>query len=178
MKPDKSKYTQNSGFKVPDNYFGNLEERILSKIQEDTQAQIPVKSSGFLIPESYFDSLEDKIMAKNDLRKPRVISLLKKEYLFYAAAVVAIFALMLGDFFKSDQEQTIASWDDIEISAMENYIDDGYEMGYIELSTSDFSEFMFPGNQLVDEEDFNSVDTEAAFEYIEENIEDPTYILE
>lgn len=178
MKPGKSKYTQKSGFEVPENYFGNLEERILGKINDDIQAQLPVKDSGFIVPESYFDSLEDKILAKTDGKKPRVISLLKKEYLFYAAAVAAIFTLMLGDFFKSESEQTIAGWDDIEISAMENYIDDGYDMGYIELSTSDFSEFMLTGNQLVDQEDFNSVDSEAAFEYIDENIEDPTFILE
>ena len=169
--------SQNSPFKVPEDYFSNFEEKMMREFDE-VKSEIPADiRTGFKVPQDYFENLEENILAKTEEKEPRVISLFKKEYLFYAAAVAALFIMMIGDVFKSGPEQS-PGWDDLEISAMENYIDEGYEMGYIDLNISDYSEFIDHNNMLVDEEDFNEINSEAAFEYIDENIDDPSFILE
>lgn len=177
MKPNRKKYSQNSGFKIPEDYFRDFEEKMMRQLESENSVELPVLKSGFATPEGYFERVEDSILAKVDTQKPKVIRLFKKEYLFYAAAVAAIFVMFLGNFFNSEINDTVG-WDDVEVSAMENYIDEGYDMGYIDLNTSEYSDFMFQGNQLVNDEDFNSMNSEAVFEYIDENIEDPTFILE
>ncbi len=178
MKTNRSKYPENSGFKLPENYFESLEERIMHRLEAEDMIDLPSKNPGFKVPEGYFDSLEERVIGRTfEKSAPRVIRLFKKEYLFYAAAVAALFILMLGNFFKSDSQQTIG-WDDIEISAMENYIDEGYEMGFIDLNSAEYSEYLFEGGKLVDDSDFKNVNSEAVFDYLEENLDDPDYIIE
>ena len=177
MKTQKNKYNPDSGFKVPENYFGSLEEKLMQRLNEEKSGNIPVKGSGFTVPEDYFENLENRILSRVTEDKPKVIKLFKKEYIFYAAAVAAIFVLMLGNFFQTSQQQTLG-WDDIEISAMENYFDDSYNMGYIEWSTSEYSDFIVEDANIIHEDNFREVDNEAVFDYLDENIEDPTYILE
>ncbi|TRO66680.1 hypothetical protein [Christiangramia sabulilitoris] len=149
----------------------------MRNIEEQESKEFLPGDSGFTVPDGYFEQLENRILSKLETHNPKVIKLFKREYLFYAAAVAAIFALFLGDFFKSDPVQTMG-WDDIEVSAMENYIEEGYEMGYFELNTADYPDFILNQEQLVSEEDFNSVDSDAALDYIDEHAEDPIYILE
>lgn len=177
MRTNKSKYPGNSGFKTPENYFGSFEEKMLRRLEEEKTVEIPVKGKAFSVPSAYFDSLEDKIIARTKNKETRVINLFRKEYLFYAAAVAAIFVLILGDFFKTESNQPLG-WDDIEISAMENYLEEGYEMGYFELNSAEVSDFVFEDGRLIDDSDFNTVNSDAVFDYIDENIEDPAYILE
>ncbi len=176
METDKSTYSNNPGFNVPEDYFRNFDEKLMNRLDERKMG-LQKRNTGFSIPEDYFNLLEDKVIQKSLENETKVVRLFKKEYYFYAAAVAAIFILMLGNFFKTDQEQTLG-WDDIEISAMENYIDDGYEMGYIDLNSSEYSDYIFEDGKLIDDSDFSSVNSEAAFEYLDENIEDPSYILE
>ncbi|MCB7480024.1 hypothetical protein [Christiangramia sediminis] len=177
MKTNKSKYSQNSGFKAPEDYFGSFEEKMMRRLGNEKSAAIPPKGKAFSVPDTYFDSLEDKIIAKTNTSEPRVVRLFRKEYLYYAAAVAAIFVLMLGNFFQTGNDQPIG-WDDIEISAMETYIDEGYEMGYIELNSAEVSDFVFENGKIIDDSDFKTVNSDAVFDYIDENIEDPAYILE
>ena len=177
MKTNKSKYPENSGFKVPEAYFESFEARMLGRIKEEKSSALPPAGNAFRVPDGYFDKLEDQIISKTPVKKSRVINLFKKEYLAYAAAVAAIFVLMLGNFFKTGSNDPLG-WDDIEVSAMENYIDEGYEMGYIDLNSSEYSEFISKDGMLIDETDFDEMHPEAVFDYIDENIEDPTYILE
>ena len=177
MKTNNSKYSENSGFRLPQNYFEKFEERMMRRLDEQEANKLPGRESGFGVPEGYFESLEERILQKTkDTGKP-VISIFRKEYLFYAAAVAAIFILMLGNFFETESEQPVG-WDDVEISAMENYIDEGYDMGFIDLNTSEYSEFILKDGKLIDDSDFYTVNSDAVFDYIDENIEDPTYILE
>ena len=120
--------------------------------------------------------MEDQILAKLDTKQTGVVNIFRKEYLYYAAAVAAILIIIMGNFFPSAQENPVG-WDDVEVSAMESYLEEGYEMGYIDLSSSEYSEFFVSGD-LVDDSDFDEVTSEAVFEYIDENVEDPSYIME
>lgn len=176
MKTDNPKYNSNSGFKVPENYFRNFEDRLMDKINDQDPAQLPVKESGFTVPQGYFNELEDRLL-KETGKPTKVVKLFKKEYLFYAAAVAAIFVLMLGNFFKTEPQQNLG-WDDVEITDMENYFEEDYNMSYMEWNTSEYSDLISDGSKIIHEEDFNTVDSEAVFDYLDENIEDPTYILE
>lgn len=176
MKTNKSKYPKNTGFKVPENYFSNLENDIMACIDTADLSEMKEAGSGFSTPEAYFDTLEDRVLGKLEDNKSGVVSIFRKEYLYYAAAVAAIFVLMLGNFFPSGQAEPVG-WDDIEVSAMESYLEEGYEMGYIDLSSSEYSDFFVSGD-LVNDSDFDEVTSEAVFEYIDENIEDPSYIME
>lgn len=177
MKTNKSKYSENSGFKVPEDYFGNFEDRMLRRLEEQEAVKLPVQESGFAVPDGYFDTLEERILEKTRDKETPVVSIFKREYLFYAAAVAAVCILMLGNFFQTGAEESLG-WDDIEISVMENYIDEGYDMGFIDLNTSDYSDLIMKDGKLVDDSDFYSVSPETVIDYIDENIEDPTYILE
>ncbi|APG59736.1 hypothetical protein [Christiangramia salexigens] len=178
MKPKKSTYSDSSGFKVPQNYFENLENQLMHRINTEEKAELTSRNSGFNIPEGYFDSLEDRIMSEAGRDKSRVISLFRREYFYYAAAVAAVLIIMTGNFFQVDGSSNPLNWESVEISAIENYIDEGYEMGYIDLNANDYSQYIFEDGKLVDDADFNSIDSEAALEYMNENIEDPALILE
>lgn len=176
MKTNKPKYNHDSGFKIPEDYFSSLEDRIMHRFNE-LESEIPAKQNDFKVPEGYFDSLEDKIISRANINKPGIIRLFKREYFYYAAAVVAICILMLGNYFSPLEDPSIG-WDDVEISAMENYIDEDYNMGYVEWNTSEYSDYIFSDSKIIYDEDFETVDSDAVLDYLDENIEDPTYILE
>lgn len=175
MKSNRSKYSENSGFKIPEDYFKEFEERMMMRLTKQEESNLPLLESGFSVPEAYFESLEDKIIQKTEGSRTKVRPLFRKEYLFYAAAVAAIFVLMLGNFFKAESYEPIG-WDDIEISAMEEYLDEGY--GFIDFNSSQYSEIIISDGKLIDDSDFYMVNSDAVFDYIDQNIEDPTYILE
>ncbi|GAA4322098.1 hypothetical protein GCM10023115_50010 [Pontixanthobacter gangjinensis] len=176
MKPNSPKYQSKPGFKVPDDYFSSLEDKLMRRIDAENKADLPDMGSGFTVPEGYFDTLEEQILSKTN-RPSKVVSLFKKEYLYYAAAIAAIFVLMLGNFFQAEQPQNLG-WDDVEITEIEDYFDEDYNMSYMEWNTTEYSDLMFDDARLIYEEDFNNVDSEAVFDYLDENIEDPTYIFE
>lgn len=177
MKSENTKYPQKPGFEIPEDYFRNFEERMMQRLEKENSQGLPAPEGSFGVPNAYFDSLEDRIIDKIGNTDKPVIRLWKRESLFYAAAVAALCILMLGNFFRMETEGSLG-WDDIEVSAIENYIDEGYEMGYIDLSYSDYSDLMASDGKLIDESHFNTINSEAALDYIDENIEDPTFILE
>lgn len=176
MKTNKSKYPQNSGFKVPENYFQNFEERLFDSLEEKSRTGLP-PTSGFAVPENYFDQLESKLMAKTET-PGKVFGLFSYKVFYYAAAAVAVICLLtLGDFFDPRSSSSQVTWNNVEVSYLEDYLEEGYDMGYIELSASDYSDLINGGN-LVNDSDFDNINPEEAFEYIDENVEDLTYILE
>lgn len=60
MKKDPS--NKDSGFKLPEDYFSNLEERIRERLeQQETEATLP-QEAGFTVPEGYFENLSDHIL--------------------------------------------------------------------------------------------------------------------
>ncbi|MUP47148.1 hypothetical protein E0K83_15520 [Gramella sp. BOM4] len=178
MKTNNSKYQDKSGFRVPEDYFESFDSNMMDRLKEISSFELPDNGKPFKVPAGYFDDLDSRILNKlNEEPKSRVVSLFRKEYLYYAAAVAAIFVLMLGNFYQVEATEELG-WDDIEISVMENYIDEGYEMGYIDLNALDYSEFISKDGTLIDDSDFKNVSSQDALDYLDENMEDPAYILE
>tara|TARA_R100000789_G_scaffold71640_1_gene67356 strand:- start:528 stop:1061 length:534 start_codon:yes stop_codon:yes gene_type:complete len=174
MKSKRSTYHKNSGFKIPPDYFEEFENRLNEKVQAP-DFEFSKKESGFKTPVNYFEELESRILT-NIEEESKVISLFSKQTWYYVAGLAAMFILI----FNLPQTNSYSSptWDNLELSVMENYIDEGYDMGYIDLNTSDFSDYIFEDGRLIDDSDFNSVTSNAVFEYIDEYVEDPTFILE
>ncbi|WP_442266928.1 hypothetical protein ACSIGC_04325 [Tenacibaculum sp. ZS6-P6] len=81
---------KNTGFEIPDNYFNDLENDLMSKL---ITKNLPEKC-GFEAPEYYFDNLEDTVLNKINAQKSKVISFRKrliKFSSFAAAASVILF---------------------------------------------------------------------------------------
>lgn len=81
---------KNTGFEIPDNYFNDLENDLMSKLIAEN---LPEKC-GFEAPEYYFDNLEDTVLNKINAQKSKVISFRKrliKFSSFAAAASVILF---------------------------------------------------------------------------------------
>jgi len=164
-------HKNSTGFKTPEGYFQNLEQDLMKKI---SRVQEMPANSGFVAPKDYFNELEDDILSKIHEPDTKVIPLFKKEYWLYASAVAAILIIALGNFWV-DSPSTNTGWDDIEITALENYLDESYEMGSIDLNSIEYSGLLMEGDL---EADFTDINKEAAFEYIDQNVEDPSYIME
>lgn len=78
------------GFQVPQDYFDNLEERVMQKIALDN---LP-KDTGMTVPEGYFEQLEARIVAnaiKPEAKKvPKLIKLNTLWKVAAAASVIGI----------------------------------------------------------------------------------------
>ncbi|MDT0690219.1 hypothetical protein RM549_10520 [Salegentibacter sp. F188] len=174
MKKNKLPYNLDSGFKVPDNYFADLTDRVMNgvnsvKIVDDSYLK-KVSNSGFKVPEDYFENFEVELPLKEE-KETKVIPLFSKRNLYYASAVAAIvIAIFSTIFLDSSPEST---WDNVELSAIEKYID----AGYTDMSPSEITNFLYEGNYVV-ETNFDNVNPDAVYEYLNENVEDPAYILE
>ena len=162
-----SKHT--SGFGTPKGYFEEFEDRLFSKISED---QIP-NESGFKVPEGYFDLLENKVLAQiDDLNRSRkVIPLFTRKTLVYAASIAACAVLV---FSLINTENPIYSIDDIEISTIENYIDQGL-LGF---DSNDLTALLMDEDitGLLSENDL--LNDELLEDYLLKNIDDTTLLTE
>ncbi len=171
MKKEKISYNQKSGFKTPENYFEGLEDELLDMVKfSETLGE--KKSAGFTTPNGYFDGLEDEILKKATKPEPKVRKLFTKEAFLYAASIAAIVIAFASIFYINPETQT--SWENLELSVMENYIDDNN----IDFSTSEISNYIFQQGYIIDDADLHTVNSEAMRSYLDENLEDPLYILD
>lgn len=107
---------KNSGFKVPDNYFEELEGSIFSQANLKDLAV----DSGLKEPEGYFDNLEEQILSKVVSKKEtKVIGLFTKKTLFYGSSIAAAIVLLFNLTFKN---LNTISFDSLDIETVNNYI--------------------------------------------------------
>lgn len=78
------------GFKVPQDYFDKLEERIMQNIAMD---ELP-KETGMRVPDGYFEQLESRVMSKTikpeNKKSSKVISLNPWWKVAVAASIIGI----------------------------------------------------------------------------------------
>ncbi|MCB4808808.1 hypothetical protein LG651_11145 [Tamlana sp. 62-3] len=145
-----------SGFKVPQDYFTNLDDTLLTV----TKLKNEVNKTGFSTPNNYFDTLETSVLNKVSKRKAtKVISIFSKKNIVYAssiaAAVILLFSLTLFN------KQNI-SWNTLDVDTVENYILNE------DLTSYDMA-------NLFADEDFN-IDNFINHDFEEENIE--SYLID
>lgn len=176
MKENKLPYNKKPGFKVPDNYFEGLEDKMLELINEQQDLDPSYKGvPGFVVPDTYFHTLEESVLNKIESikRRNKVIPLYKRRKFYYFTAAAAVFLGIISTlmFNPVTPEYSI---DSIELSTLENYIDDGFlDLDYNEISVFITEERYSFGNIKT-----SDLSDEAVFDYINENIEDPGYLLE
>ncbi len=177
MEKNKIPYQGDPGFSVPSNYFEELDGQLLDMARQtgnDFRLVEEMPSSGFKTPENYFDGLEERILDKvqKDKKQPKVIPLFQKEYWYYAAGIAAIVIALAGTLFVNPVAED--SWENVEVSVLESYIDGNN----IDFSTTEISTFLFEEGGTVDDASFSEMNSEVMFDYLDENIEDPSFILE
>ncbi|GAA4291608.1 hypothetical protein [Aestuariibaculum suncheonense] len=115
MKQEKLNNANNSGFKIPENYFDTFEDRLF------TQARLKglTETSGFKIPENYLDTLEDKILSQISKKEDvKVISLFNKKNLLYVSSIAAAVTLM----FTLSIKKTQPMLDGVDNETVESYL--------------------------------------------------------
>ena len=157
------------GFNTPKDYFEDFEDRLFSKISEES---LP-KESGFAVPEGYFDQLDSSILQKTNTTVPpsKVIQLFSKKTIAYAITIAACAMLI---FSIRNPNQTLTTIETIDFSSIKIYL----EEGNIELTNYDLI-------SLLTEEDLNSllvdeilIPEETIEEYLIENINDTSILIE
>lgn len=116
MNTNKLNNIKDTGFKAPKNYFGSLEDVILTDLKLKEKAP----ESGYKVPDNYFESLEHKITyALVQKKEVKVIKLFTWRKAAYVSAVAASLILMFNIFFNNTNNVTI---ENIETASIENYI--------------------------------------------------------
>jgi len=153
MKRNSLKNINKTGFKVPENYFEDFQEALLSELKLKESCA----NSGFKVPENYFETLDNKILkAVKDQKETKVIKLFNWKKIAYATPIAATVIIMLGILFNKNSSLSI---DKIETASIENYILteelEPNEMASL-FSNEDLSEINFTNNNLNPEtlEDF------------------------
>lgn len=175
MEKNKFTYHPRSGFKIPENYFEDFEAKALDSIcLEPGGLNASGNDSGFRVPLDYFETLESKIYEEieNSESKGKVIPMHRTRKFYYYAAVAAIFVgLISTQLFNPVQDN---SFDSIELSALEAYMDSGN----IDFNYNEISSMIYEEDYVFDNITKSNLSDDAVFEYLNENIEDPSIILE
>lgn len=144
------------GLKAPENYFEDFEDRLYTKILEDS---LP-KESGFAMPHGYLDSFDERILQKvNEDATVKVIPLYKRKALVYIATVAACVALVFSIFTKTGGDEIT-----LDIADIEEYFNEGG----LDYNSYDVA-------QLLNDDDLENLPLENSL-FSEENLED--YILD
>jgi hypothetical protein len=157
------------GFDIPKQYFEEFESRLFNRIN----IELLPKTSGFKIPEGYFNELDEHIIhqLKKPINKNRVISIVSRKTILYAATIAALAVLI---FSIANNQNKMLTLDEIEFSTIKTYI----EEGNIEIDNSDLS-------LIFTEEDLSGITLEGNYiseeilnEYLLENINDSSILIE
>ena len=156
MKKEKIHNIKSSGFKAPEDYLENFEDRLFERFK--TKETIDdINDSGFTTPEGYFESLDDKIF--NKLEDKPVIKLNARKTFYSIAGIAASLVLLFAIFINNDNDTQEVSAEMVE-TYFENSDLDSYELAQLLVEAD------------ILEEDFTVIETK----YNEENIE--SYLLE
>ena len=181
MKKNKLPYHQDPGFKVPPNYFEDLEERLLNAAaSENSLRSIEKKKIGFIIPENYFDDLERRVLQKIEGKqvikeeKGKLIPLISREAIYYVAAVAAIFIFIFSTIDLNPKVEQEYNMNSVELSALEEYINNGY----LDFNFMEVTSFLSEEDYVLQDFDTADFSDEEVLNYLTENIEDPNLLLE
>ncbi|MFI1743741.1 hypothetical protein [Thalassobellus sediminis] len=150
MKKNNIHNINETGFKVPKDYFDTLEDAILSNIKLKELSS----DSGFKTPKDYFKTLEDRIIEKTSTKEtPKVISLFNRRNLVYLSGVAAAVLLL----FNLSTFNNTTTWASLDTETVEEYMISGdlldsYEIASLltteELSDANFIETNFNENNI------------------------------
>lgn len=82
-----------SGFTAPNNYFDDLSDKIVEKINGEVTTNLIPKVSGFVAPEDFFVKNEVKLLTRIKYTESKVISL--KHTLYKVSGIAAVLLLTI-----------------------------------------------------------------------------------
>lgn len=161
MKKVNLKDIRTTGFKTPEGYFTEVEEKILSSTESSTALTHQYKQP-FKTPDSYFSAFNDKVLKElatadnND--KPKVVNLQSRASFYYIAGIAASLMLLVAILINK------TNTDELSVDIVENYLVQQ------DLTSYELAELLAEANLLND--DFMIVETT----YNEEQLE--TYLID
>lgn len=164
--------TKGSGFEVPKDYFEEFEARMMAKIDSSSKHHVPSESSPFKVPEGYFEEFDDRLLQQleQEPRENKVIPLNAPRRWYYVSAVAAVLIVLITSTFVKVSDNV--NVEELDLLAVENYLLETLEYDNPEetlmMEENDFS-WASNGNYQVNQE--------ALYEYLTENIEEPSILL-
>lgn len=116
-------HNKKDGFKLPDNYFQEFEEKLMNSVSLGSSSNIP-DETGFTVPDNYFEDAELLILSEIEKEKIRTKTHFRKRKFSYAISAVAailIIVLLAVGIYKPVSEE-----DPVAISEIEKYFQEGY----------------------------------------------------
>ena len=132
----KNNQHNDTGFKVPKNYFENFETELFQKLEIDVQ-------TGFTVPQDYFKKVETKIV-KQTSKPTRVKQLSIKKIILYTSSIAA--AIVFSFYFFTKSATTVNSFEDVAYDTLFEYADsefiDAYDIAsFQEFETDNLDDF-------------------------------------
>lgn len=115
----KLKNIKETGFKTPKNYFGSIEDSVMTKIQPNN-IELNLEAPGFDMPKDYFETIEDRVFdrLKQDNESVKVVSLFTTRNILYVSGIAAAIVILFGVFNTKVNETP----EDLNYEMVENYI--------------------------------------------------------
>ncbi len=172
MKKKGLPYQQKSGFKVPEGYFQDFEDRMMRETVSLDKEEKEQPNNPFSVPDNYFDSFGQRMMErlKEEPKETKVIPLHRKKILSYVAGIAAVLAVIFSTVLLNNSQEV--GFEDLDMLAVENYLLETLDIVNPEenpfINEREFSFATSPGDNL---------DREALYDYLNENIDDPSILL-
>ena len=161
-----------NGFKVPDGYFSEFEERMITRLgrTESENSLLPGKNP-FEVPEGYFAHFEERVTKLfHEKEEVKVIPLFRRKAFSYVASVAAVLLVIFTSIVLNSGNEL--SFNDIDVLTMENYLLESLDMRNPEetLLLSDQDDIIATSMDPI-------IDNDAVLEYLKENVDEPAILL-
>lgn len=128
-----------TGFKVPKDYFNNLEDISLTEIKLKTQFE----TTGFKTPNNYFNTIEERVFSTIlEKLQVKIVSIARKKQLLYLSSIAAVITILVSVFIVNNN----SNWGKIDYETVENYMIEedfsSYEIASL-LTNDDLNELNF-----------------------------------
>lgn len=160
MKKSHLYHFKDAGFKTPEAYFDNFDERLFEKMAVQ-QEMASIKESGHKVPDHYFEDFDSKLLdrIKKDT-SPKARRLLPWKNAAVVTAIAAALLLMFAIFIKSENPMSL---NQIETVSIENYLTNE------DLNIYDIASFLNEDDLDVDDFVYNTFSDEALENYLLNN---------
>ena len=161
MKKNKRNSITSSGFKIPENYFSQLDDELWLRIKITNSSPINSIEPGFSIPHDYFEDVEEKVLAHIKKKsKTQVRRLFNPKLVAVTTAVAASILLVL--IIKSEAENEI-SFADLSTEQVNQYV---YNQ---EFANADFAQLYKENTTTTVSPELVQIGTESLADYIIKN---------
>ncbi|MEW7277384.1 hypothetical protein ABW636_02165 [Aquimarina sp. 2201CG1-2-11] len=166
MKRDNT-HKPKTGFKTPESYFDDFENKLLNNItasQKEKSILDSQLSSGFKTPNGYFTSLEDDLLNKinpSQQSKGKVISIFTKRNLLFASGIAAMITIIFSLSINTRKE---LDFEDINITDVQTY----FEEGNFELNSTEIASLFDDDTYYLETFDEELIDNETIYDYLSE----------